>query len=64
LSDIKQQSSQPKRQSAIIAPIPGSDRIFGEIYLESKPDSVAFTMSDLDYAMLIAISLSVIIENF
>ena len=64
LSNITQQSSQPKRQSAIIAPILGSDRIFGEIYLESKPESVAFTMSDLDYAMLIAISLSVIIENF
>lgn len=64
LSHIKQESSQLKQQSAIIAPILASDRIFGEIYLESKPDSTAFTMSDLDYAMLIAISLSVIIENF
>ena len=64
LSDIKQQSSQSGRQSAIIAPILGSDRIFGEIYLDSTPGSVAFTMGDLDYVMLIAISLSVIIENF
>ena len=64
LSHIKQQSSQPGQQSAIIAPILAQDRVFGEIYLDSKPDCDPFNMSDLDYAMLMAISLSVIIKKF
>ncbi len=64
LSHIKQKSAQHSKQSAIIAPILTQDKIFGEIYLDSKPESAPFAMSDLDYAMLIAISISVIIENF
>jgi len=64
LSHIKQQLSLPREQSAIIAPILAQDRVFGEIYLDSKPECDPFTMSDLDYAMLLTISLSVIIENF
>lgn len=64
LSRIKQQSSQLREQSAIIAPILAQDRVFGEIYLESKPDCAPFTMSDLDYAMLLSINLGIILDNF
>jgi len=64
LTHLKQPTTQGKEQSAILAPILGQDRVFGEIYLDSKPGAVYFSMSDLDYAMLLAVSLSVVLENY
>ena len=54
---------QAKDQSSIIVPILAPDRILGEIYLDSRPNSPPFSMSDLDYAMLLSISLAVILER-
>ena len=64
LTQLEQPAASDKDRSAILAPILGQDRIFGEIYLDSKPGEVCFSMSDLDYAMLLAVSLSVVLENY
>ena len=64
LSHIKQHVTEAKEQSAIIAPILTPDRVMGEIYMDSKPGMTPFSMADLDYAMLVAINLAVVIENF
>ncbi|NQV35095.1 MAG: FHA domain-containing protein [Phycisphaeraceae bacterium] len=64
LTHLKQPTKPGKEQSAILAPILGGDKVYGEIYLDSKPGKTCFSMSDLDYAMLLAVSLSVVLENF
>ena len=48
----------------IIAPIIGAKGDFGAIYIDSQPDLPPYTLSDLDYAMILSIYLAVILENF
>lgn len=64
LFHVGQYTSQTREQSAIVASILAQGRIFGEMYLESKPDGAAFTMSDLDYAMLVSIGIGAVQRNF
>lgn len=64
LPRIDQQASEEATPSAIIAPIISGEGNLGVIYVESKPDRGPFSMSDLDYAMLLSIGLGVILENF
>jgi hypothetical protein len=64
LSHIEQQPSRERAQSVIIAPIVAGDGNLGVICVEGKPDRTPFTMSDLDYAMLLSINLGIILENF
>ncbi len=64
LSNIEQQLVIEKGQSAIIAPLLTDEGNLGVIYIDSKPGQAPFTMSDLDYAMLLSIYLGIILENF
>ena len=63
LQQIRQHTAQTKEQSAIIAPILAQDRVYGKIYLDSKPGGAPFAISDLDYALLLSVSISVLLEN-
>jgi len=51
-------------RSAIIAPILDPDGCFGAIYVDNAADSAAYSLSDLDYLMLLAIHTAAIVENF
>ena len=64
LSNVKQETVKQKAQSVIIAPIIASSGTLGVVCIESKLDRPPFTLSDLDYAMLLSISLGIILENF
>jgi len=64
LSHIEQQPLREQGRSVIIVPIVASEGSLGVIYIDSKPDRAPFTMSDLDYAMLLSIYLGIILENF
>jgi GAF domain-containing protein len=64
LSDAKHNAGRVQAQSVIIVPIATDEGTLGVIYIRSKPDRAPFTMSDLDYAMLLSINLGIILENF
>jgi len=64
LPRIDQRESEKPTPSAIVAPIIAGEGDLGVIYIESRPDRGPFSMSDLDYAMLLSIGLGVILENF
>jgi len=51
-------------KSAIIAPIIDPAGCFGVIYVDNALDHENFSLSDLDYLMLIAIHTAAILENF
>jgi len=51
-------------QSAMIAPVIGSDGCFGVIYIDNAMDHEHYNLSDLDYLMLLAIHTATIIKNF
>ena len=53
-----------KIRSAMIAPIIDPDGCFGVIYIDNAPDQQTYTLSDLDYLMLLAIHTAAIVENF
>ena len=50
--------------SAIIAPITGAAGCFGVIYIDSAPDHERYSVSDLDYLMLLAIHTASVVKNF
>ncbi|MHC4743156.1 MAG: FHA domain-containing protein [Planctomycetota bacterium] len=50
--------------SAMIAPILDPDGCFGTLYLDNARDKAPYTLSDLDYLMLLAIHTAAIVENF
>lgn len=64
LSNVKQEAVKVQAQSAIIVPILSDEGALGVIYVSSRPDLPPFSMSDLDYAMIISINLGIILENF
>jgi len=51
-------------RSAMIAPILDPDGCFGAVYVANASDSPAYSLSDLDYLMLLAIHTAAIVENF
>jgi len=51
-------------RSALIAPILDPDGCFGAVYVDNAIDSAAYSLSDLDYLMLLAIHTAAIVENF
>ncbi|MFC1781177.1 FHA domain-containing protein [Planctomycetota bacterium] len=55
---------QDKIRSALIAPILDPSGCFGVLYLENTMDQESYTLSDLDYLMLLAIHTAAILENF
>jgi pSer/pThr/pTyr-binding forkhead associated (FHA) protein len=53
-----------KAYSAMIAPIIDPSGCFGVIYIDNAGDKQYYTLSDLDYLMLVAIHTAAIVENF
>jgi len=51
-------------RSAMIAPILDPDGCFGAVYVDNASDSPGYSLSDLDYLMLLAIHTAAIVENF
>lgn len=51
-------------RSAIIAPIMSAAGCFGVIYIDNNVDQEPYSLSDLDYLMLLAIHTATILENF
>ena len=62
------QVSQPAEEqgvrSAMIAPILGQAGCFGVLYIDNDMSHEQYSLSDLDYLMLIAIHTAAILENF
>jgi len=53
-----------KIRSAMIAPIIDPSGCFGVLYVDNKMDHEQYSLSDLDYLMLLAIHTAAIVENF
>ncbi len=51
-------------RSAMIAPIMDPTGCFGVLYVDNAMDHLPYSLSDLDYLMLLAISTAAILENF
>ncbi len=51
-------------RSAMIAPVVDPTGCFGVLYVDNSMDHGQYTLSDLDYLMLVAIHTAAIIENF
>jgi GAF domain-containing protein len=51
-------------RSAMLAPIVNPTGCFGVLYVDNTPDHKQYSLSDLDYLMLLAINTSAILENF
>jgi len=50
--------------SAMIAPIIDPDGCFGVLYVDNAAGQQSYTLSDLDYLMLLAIHTATVVENF
>jgi GAF domain-containing protein len=55
---------QAKIRSAMIAPVIDPAGCFGILYVANTTDSEHYSLSDLDYLMLLAIHTAAIVENF
>ena len=64
LPRITDERKKEKINSAMIAPILGQAGSFGVIYVDNDTSHEHYTLSDLDYLMLIAIHTAVVLENF
>jgi hypothetical protein len=53
-----------KIRSAMIAPIMDPAGCFGVLYIDNAADQERYSLSDLDYLMLLAIHTAAIVENF
>jgi len=51
-------------RSAMIAPIMGAAGCFGVMYIDNDMDQEPYSLSDLDYLMLLAVHTAAILENF
>jgi hypothetical protein len=54
----------PKIRSAMIAPVIDPAGCFGVLYIDNAADQESYSLSDLDYLMLLAIHTAAIVENF
>jgi pSer/pThr/pTyr-binding forkhead associated (FHA) protein len=57
-------SQDGKAYSAMIAPIIDPSGCFGVVYVDNAGEKQYYTLSDLDYLMLLAIHTAAIVENF
>lgn len=64
LPQVSGQVSGQRIRSAMIAPIMDPTGCFGVLYVDNATDHEQYTLSDLDYLMLLAISTAAILENF
>jgi len=64
LSLSKGQKEAEKVNSAMIAPIVGASGRFGVLYVDNDRTQEQYSLSDLDYLMLLAIHTAAVLENF
>jgi pSer/pThr/pTyr-binding forkhead associated (FHA) protein len=57
-------TKNPKISSAMIAPVVDPTGCFGVLYVDNAKDHEHYSLSDLDYLMLLAIHTAAIVENF
>jgi pSer/pThr/pTyr-binding forkhead associated (FHA) protein len=61
---VSSPAEEEKIRSAMIAPIIDPDGCFGVLYVDNAMDHQCYSLSDLDYLMLLAIHTAAILENF
>jgi len=61
---VSSPAKEEKIRSAMIAPIIDPTGCFGVLYIDNAMDNEHYSLSDLDYLMLLAIHTAAIIENF
>jgi GAF domain-containing protein len=61
---VSSASGTGKTGSAMIAPIMDPTGCFGVLYVDNSADRGPYSLSDLDYLMLLAIHTAAIVENF
>lgn len=64
IPQVKSATGEPTIRSAMIAPIIDPTGCFGILYVDNAADRAQYTLSDLDYLMLLAIHTAAIVENF
>lgn len=64
IPQVSSSAGASKTQSAMIAPIIDPTGCFGVLYVDNTADHRPYTLSDLDYLMLLAIHTAAIVENF
>lgn len=64
LPQVSGQVEGERVRSAMIAPIMDPTGCFGALYVDNATDHEQYSLSDLDYLMLLAISTAAILENF
>jgi len=64
LPQVSAQTEDEKIRSAMIAPIIDPTGCFGVLYVDNAADREQYSLSDLDYLMLLAIHTAAILENF
>jgi pSer/pThr/pTyr-binding forkhead associated (FHA) protein len=61
---VSSATDEIKVRSALIAPIIDPSGCFGVLYVDNAGENRYYTLSDLDYLMLLAIHTAAIVENF
>jgi hypothetical protein len=64
LPQVSTQTGEAGVRSAMIAPIVDPTGCFGVLYVDNTTEGEQYTLSDLDYLMLLAINTAAILENF
>lgn len=64
LPQVQQQKQTKKVNSAMIAPVIGASGCFGVLYVDNDASHEQYSLSDLDYLMLLAIHTAAVLENF
>jgi hypothetical protein len=64
ISNVKHEFEKQKARSVLIAPIIGHDNSLGILCIQNKSDRPLYTLSDLDYLLLVSINLGIILDNF
>ena len=64
LPRVSAQTGDEEIRSAMIAPIMDPTGCFGVLYVDNAADSKQYSLSDLDYLMLLTIHTAAILENF
>lgn len=64
IPQVTSATDEPKIRSAMIAPIIDPTGCFGILYVDNAINHEQYTLSDLDYLMLLAIHTAAIVENF
>jgi len=64
LPQVSTQTGEAGIRSAMIAPIMDPTGCFGALYVDNAADHEQYSISDLDYLILLAINTAAILENF